>query len=81
MSFLTSLFSEKRNKIQTELVRKREKLCKNAKTQYIPNGLLKHIPEVWNCTFDEGIHFKGFVQKFAFLVKSFSNSFIMIYVH
>ena len=40
-------------KLGERLENERKRVCHEAKTKYIPNGLLTSIPEHWNCTFDE----------------------------
>jgi len=40
-------------KLDLQIEKERYRVCAEAKTKYIPNGLLTSIPEKWNCTFDQ----------------------------
>ena len=40
-------------KLGWRLENERKRVCHEAKTKYIPNGLLTSIPEHWNCSFSE----------------------------
>ena len=39
--------------LDQQMERERHRVCSEAKTKYIPNGLLGSIPSHWNCSFDE----------------------------
>ena len=39
--------------LDLQLERERTRVCSEAKTKYIPNGLLNVIPQNWNCSTDE----------------------------
>ena len=40
-------------KLDLQLEKERYRVCSEAKTKYIPNGLLGSIPAHWNCSIDE----------------------------
>ena len=40
-------------KLDLQIEKERYRVCAEAKTKYIPNGLITSIPENWNCTFDQ----------------------------
>ena len=40
-------------KLDLQIEKERYRVCSEAKTKYIPNGLLGAIPAHWNCSIDE----------------------------
>ena len=39
--------------LDLQIEQERHRVCSEAKTKYIPNGLIGSIPAHWNCSFDE----------------------------
>ena len=39
--------------LDLQIEKERNRVCSEAKSKYIPNGLLGSIPDHWNCSFDE----------------------------
>ena len=45
-------------KLDLAIEKERYRVCSEAKTKYIPNGLLTSIPSNWNCTIDQSEFFE-----------------------
>ena len=40
-------------RLDLQIEKERYRVCSEAKTKYIPNGLLASIPQHWNCSIDQ----------------------------